>query len=317
MYDINTAQAVFEGCALVLKNCWDTRSVALFLNGLSKLAWIIGVSLAVVVATGFTTYIVVMYLMSFACFFACPCIGLGMAAGTTVLWGVLFVLALQILLYTWTIATVLALLAPLFLVLDKTDIKSVALYSMLHLCVLAASFSTPIPEQMLKDHFFNNKPVGTSDKIFTEAKDPVSRSSQANFSAPLRLEENLVSALSLETAEKTNWFIGTAKEDTAYVRAQKLNSYFVQFGAFNTARECFDYQNDFLRNLETLYVRSESPRFLRIPIVTKDRKPAIAIVFGPFESMDDAKNEISQEGVVPPKYWVRSTNSLQGALLNF
>ena len=142
-------------------------------------------------------------------------------------------------------------------------------------------------------------------------------SSESNISSNFSHRQNLSSALSLENDEKTKFFISSAKEGTQYVRSQKPNSYFIQFGAFNSAKECFDYQNDYLRNLESLYVRSDSPRFLRIPIITKDKKPAIAIVFGPFDSIDDARNEVSGDEVVPPKYWVRSSRSLQDAFVNF
>jgi hypothetical protein len=133
---------------------------------------------------------------------------------------------------------------------------------------------------------------------------------------PQSLGADLSASLSLENAEKTNSFVKNAKESMRYIRSQNSNSYFIQFGAFNTARECFDYQNDFLRDLETLYVRSDSPKFLRVAILTKEKKPAVAVLFGPFDSIEDAKGEISGDGPPPPKHWVRSTQSIKDVLID-
>ncbi len=196
----------------------------------------------------------------------------------------------------------------------ETRIKALK-YNAICLLAIAVIFFSAIG---IKKNFKNksgdfNAPITTGS-----AKDEAAAvSSESNTSSNFSHIQNFSSALSLENDEKTKFFISSAKEETQFVRSQKPNSYFLQFGAFNSARECFDYQNDYLENLEFLYVRSDSPRFLRIPIITKDKKPAIAIVFGPFDSIDDARNEVSGDGVKPPKYWVRSTKSLQDALVNF
>ncbi len=150
----------------------------------------------------------------------------------------------------------------------------------------------------------------------TIAEAPSASAQQTKNTLSESIETDLASILNLGNTDKTKWFMKDAKEGVRYIKSLNPSSYFVQFGAFNTARECFEYENDFLRNLESLYVKSDSPRFLRIPLLTKDRKPAVAIVFGPFDTVDDAKSEISGDGQIPPKHWVRSTQSLKDVAIN-
>jgi uncharacterized protein YecT (DUF1311 family) len=127
-----------EIAALARRSFWDTRSVALFFNGISKLAWALGLAITAVLATGFTGYILFLYLISAVCFVACPCIGLGMAAGVTVLWGALFYYAFMVLAITWLVATLLVTVSFVCLAIDRTEAKKVSLNFGIHAVLLAA-----------------------------------------------------------------------------------------------------------------------------------------------------------------------------------
>lgn len=319
-------EAAIDAIGAAFRKFWDTRSAALFFTGVSKITWVIGLSITVVFAFGFTGYILFLYLISAVCFVGCPCLGIGMAAGITALWGSLAFYAFGALSLTWVAATIFSLIGLLSLIFNQTEKKSILLYSGVHIILIA-----------LLTHFGVVKKLSDSDEIRnilhlpriekdiyenTNTKAPLPESEiAAKNNSNIRNEnqfavQGIDKLLDLEDPEKTKQFRELIKDEINFIKFSKENTYFIQFGAFNSLTACFDYKNDFLRDLETLYVRSDSPKFLRVPILTKEKKLAVAILFGPFDSIEDAKGEISGDGSPPPKHWVRSTQSVKDVLID-
>jgi hypothetical protein len=319
-------EVAFDAVGAAFEKLWDTRSLALFLTGLSKIVWIIGLLITFTAAFGFTGYILFLYLISAICFVGCPCLGIMMGVGVTALWGTLAFYAIAALTITLAAASLIAILAIPAVFLNPLERKSVIFYAGFHILLIGIltyfGVTKYILESEILGRFLNIPKIeknidGDPNTKAPQAKSEVATKIDSNIKNENQAEvQSIEKLLDLADPEKTKQFRKFIKEKVNFIKSSKENSYFIQFGAFNSLRECFDYKNDFLRDLETLYVRSDSPKFVRVPILTKEKKPAVVILFGPFDSIEDAKGEISGDGPSPPKHWVRSTQSIKDVLID-
>jgi hypothetical protein len=133
---------------------WDTRSLALFLTGLSKLVWIIGLSISFTAAVGFTGYILFLYLISAICFVGCPCLGIGMGVGVTALWGSLFYFAGVALAITWAVASLVAILALPAAFFDQIERESIFLYAGIHILLIGVLTYFGATKSILESEIF-------------------------------------------------------------------------------------------------------------------------------------------------------------------
>ena len=77
--------------------------------------WLLGLSATALCCSGYALYFILMLIFGAVLTIACPCIGLGVIGATIGIWGMLYVIAIGIMLYTACIASAVALLTPLSL----------------------------------------------------------------------------------------------------------------------------------------------------------------------------------------------------------
>ena len=107
----------------------------------SWITWAIAVALGLTAGAGFTSYAVVLYILSaLACCF-CPCLGYIGAATTTAIWGMLWIASVAILVIGWTLASLFAFVGLLRLFTDENSSRPMVIGNFLFHALLGVAFA--------------------------------------------------------------------------------------------------------------------------------------------------------------------------------
>lgn len=194
--------------------------------------WIFGLGLTSVAAAGFGIYYVLFLILGAVLLVTCPCIGLGVIGATLGIWGLLLTIAIGILIYTATFATLVAVFLPLtlFAGADSKTFRSVLLVFIIHCVVgfylvktgaidLVLGDGLPSVEKIKK--VINSESIGNSSKKKLN-DEPI----EINKFNPNQSYDNLINTLPYDLIGNTKYKNIIDKTLKTKSTKSKVESYF-------------------------------------------------------------------------------------------